>query len=208
VFVEWLKQKNCIKNRILDVGCGAGANTNYMASIFRDVDFVGLEIDEELVAISKEHITESNCQINFGNIYSTNNWQGGGIEGIVSFQFLSWIDGYEKAIDNMMSLNPRWIAASSLFNEGDIQYNVMTENYSNDPVFVGRQNVYSLNRFKKFLSQRGYDEFDYMKFEIDIDLPCIDSTNPGTYTETLIDGRRLQISANFLMPWYFVFASR
>lgn len=67
-------------------------------------------------------------------------------------------------------------------------------------------NTYSLPRIKEFLAQKGYRTFKYIPFEIDVDLPKPEHTHMQTYTETLQNGKRLQISGPLLMNWYFIYA--
>lgn len=52
----------------------------------------------------------------------------------------------------------------------------------------------------------GYQNFEYMPFEIDIDIPKTDSMDIGTYTVKTVEGKRIQISAGLMMPRYFVVA--
>jgi hypothetical protein len=61
---------------------------------------------------------------------------------------------------------------------------------------------------EQFLADRGYRDFRYTPFEIDIDLPKPQKKVMGTYTEKLADGRRLQISGPLLMTWHFISARR
>jgi len=60
---------------------------------------------------------------------------------------------------------------------------------------------------RDFLATHGYGEFVYTPFEIDIDL-AKPPDGMGIYTETLANGRRLQISGPVLMNWYFIMAKR
>ena len=69
-------------------------------------------------------------------------------------------------------------------------------------------NIHSLIRFRKYLKELGYSKFEYVPFDIDIDLPRTDSLDIGTYTVRLEDGKRIQISGGMMMPWYFIAACR
>jgi hypothetical protein len=62
---------------------------------------------------------------------------------------------------------------------------------------------------QKFFREKGFSKFEYIPFEIDIDLPKPVGTGfDGTYTETLKNGERIQISGPILMSWYFVLAQQ
>ena len=69
-------------------------------------------------------------------------------------------------------------------------------------------NIYSLPRIKNFLAKRGFKTFKYSPFVIDIDLPKPGHTNMQTYTEKLIDGKRMQMSGPIPMSWFFIYAAR
>ncbi len=133
-------------------------------------------------------------------------------DGIISFQTLSWLPEYQEPLRNLSLLNPKWIAISSLFYEGDIEYTIKLKDYyraSNDKEYEeAYYNIYSLIRVREYLKKLGYYKFEYMLFEIDIDLPKTESMDIGTYTIKTEDGRRLQISAALMMPWYFIVASK
>jgi hypothetical protein len=58
------------------------------------------------------------------------------------------------------------------------------------------------------LKDKGYTVFKYCPFEMDIDLPKPEHTLMGTYTKTLPNGKRLQISGPLLMNWYFIYAAK
>ncbi len=216
-FVNWLEgmrylQKDVGQN-ICDMACGGGANTLYLSNIFEKSSFTGIDLSEELVRYGNEHIKEqNNCRLYQGDWYRLDeNWIGK-FDGIVSFQTLSWLPEYEIAIKKLAELNPRWIAISSLFYEGDIEYNIKLKNYyrPTDMQEYGEAyyNIYSLVRVKKHFESLGYKKFNFLPFEIDIDLPKPDNLDIGTYTVRTQEDKRLQISAALMMPWYFIVASK
>jgi ubiquinone/menaquinone biosynthesis C-methylase UbiE len=56
--------------RILEVGCGTGLNTKYLAQNAKQV--VGLDISEEMLEVARQRISEKNVRFKIGDI--TNNW--------------------------------------------------------------------------------------------------------------------------------------
>ena len=60
---------------------------------------------------------------------------------------------------------------------------------------------------RDYLKTLGYEKFEYIPFEIDIDLPQT-TKDIGTYTIKSEEGKRIQISAGLMMPWYFIVASK
>jgi SAM-dependent methyltransferase len=215
MFVDWLETKDCFHGNILDIGCGMGANLNYMAERFKDCNFIGLDYEPHFLEYESRY-KKDNTRMIQGDAYNlpsnSDLWGEGGVTGgIVSFQFLSWIRDVYEAIGQMIDLKPQWIAASALFTEGLVEYEVTVHDYNSPtdgcPYSREPQNIYSLLNFKEYFAGKGY-AFDYEKFIIDIDIPAVDTKKKGTYTQRLENGERLQISANFLMPWYFIYAEK
>ena len=111
-------------------------------------------------------------------------------------QTLSWLPGYEMAIDSIVSMRPKWMAFTSLFYNGLIEAKtVISEfnlnNYEGDIKNSLYYNTYSLPLIQKYLFDRGYKNFLHTPFEMPIDLPRNANGRMGTYTERTTDGRRL-----------------
>ena len=211
VFVEWIKDYIRNSKRVLDMACGGGANTAYIARLFPEVIFEGLDYNPMNIQIGKEIIANfekplENISLKTGDWYNPDKENIGKYDGIISFQTLSWLPDYKEAIKCLAELKPNWIAASSLFFEGNIDFEIKVKNYdrySNDGNHISYYNVYSLNRIREEFEKFGYNQFDYKKFNIDIDIEQKYPKNMGTYTRRTVEGERLQISGALLMPWYF-----
>lgn len=190
-----------------------GANVFYLSNMFENSFFTGIDISEELVEYGNRQLkVKNNCRLYQGDWYRLDeNWKNK-FDGIISFQTLSWLPEYETPLEKLAVLNPKWIAISSLFYEGDIEYNIKLKNYyrpKEDKKYdEAYYNIYSLVRVKEHLKNLGYAKFDFIPFEIDIDLPKPDNLDLGTYTVKTKKDKRIQISAALMMPWYFMIASK
>ncbi len=194
-----------------------GGNLIYLAQQFPNIKFDGIDYDDEVVKLACKNIPINLHNIDkiiHGDWFDLNKSLKNRYNGCISFQTLSWLDGYKKAIDAIDALNLEWMAFSSLFWEGNVDYFIKAVDYGNEVVNfnncsgIYNYNVYSLPSVKNYFSELGYKEFDYMPFEIDIDL---EQKNPhwfGTYTKKMDNGRRIQISGGIMMPWYFIFARK
>lgn len=201
--------------KVLDMACGGGANLYHMSRMFPNVQFEGIDYDSDLVKMAQKTCSHSNNVIDImqGDWFHLDSSLINKYNGIISYQTLSWIENYDKAIEALTKLNPSWIAISSLFFEGDIDYFINLVGYKDgydDGNHLARYNVYSLPRIKHIFSKLGYTKFEYVPFNIDIDIDSsgVDKKWIGTYTKKFEDGERLQISGGIMMPWYFILARK
>jgi SAM-dependent methyltransferase len=218
LFVEWLHSLGLFAldehSRVLDVGAGQGANLLYLARRYPQLRFEGLELNPTLVAHGNdyfERVAQANCRLFTGDLYRMGELRNR-FAGLLSLQTLSWLPTPEEPLREMASLQPRFIALTSLFYEGNISCEIRVTDHDRpgdgDLPHQSFYNVYSLPRIRAVLADAGYPHFEYRKFEIDIDLPRPSHPGMGSYTEQTGDGRRLQISGPLLMPWYFIAATR
>jgi hypothetical protein len=123
--------------------------------------------------------------------------------------FLNDIDAFINAVTG---LQPKWFAANSLFYDGMVDAFVEIHDYTDTLNSGGHSirpyNFFSIPRIRERFEKKGYPLFDSVPFEIDMDLPKPEDGGMGTYTETLENGKRLQISGPLIVSWYFLYASR
>lgn len=201
--------------RVLDIGSGEGANLWYLSQRFPACDFVGIDLNPDLVRWGNEELAArgvSRVALQQGDVYALDAGLRDRFEGIISLQTLSWLPDYEAPLRRMMELNAEWIAVSSLFFDGRVTARVEIEDHTTplagQPFREAFYNVYALPLVRDLLADGGYQHVEAQPFEIDVDLPRPPHDGMGTYTEMTTDGRRLQISGPLLMSWYFVFARR
>jgi len=215
-FVDWLDEKilNTISGGgggVLDMACGAAANTFYMAEKYPNINFTGIDYEKSYLDLCEK--TAPNVSLEQGDWYDLDKKYIGQFDGIVSFQSLSWLHDYQEPIMKLCELQPNWIALSSLFFDGKINFYIKVCDQETNIGALGKEkalyyNIYSLPMIKELFAEYGYTHFEYKKFEIDIDLPKPEKPRLGTYTVQTVEGERLQISAALLMPWYFVLARK
>jgi ubiquinone/menaquinone biosynthesis C-methylase UbiE len=195
-----------------------------MKQRFPGCSYTGIDINNDFIregTLFFEQSKVQGCKLEYGDLYHLDfDTLAGKFEGVVMLQTLSWLPEYENALSEIAKLNPKWIALTSLFYNGlvecrtEIQEYKCTNNQENidgggiKAYKSSHYNTYSLPRVKEFLSQRGYKIFKYTPFEIDVDLPKPAHTHMQTYTETLQNGKRLQISGPLLMSWHFIYAEK
>lgn len=219
-FCDWLEQLGAITNQsdfdILDIGTGKGANIYYMNHRFPNCKFTGLDINHEFIKEGNTFFGKGNiknCKLEYGDLYNLDLKKlANRYEGIVSYQTLSWLPEYETALDEMLKINPKWISLTSLFYDGLVDCKIEVQEYSNahdtSSYKTSFYNIYSLPRIKKYLADKGFGKFEFHSFEIDIDLPKPEHSHMQTYTITLNDGKRIQMSGPLCMSWYFIYAAQ
>lgn len=214
-FCDFLEKHGVFANcrSVIDIGTGAGANVYYMAKRFPDIYFVGLDINEKLVALGREKIAGlKNAKLICGNLYHLSPKLKNKFDCVVSYQTLSWLPEYKKPIESMMGLNPKYIALTSLFFDGPVEYRIVIKDWSiptaGRPFRKNFYNIYSIEKVREVFRKNNYTQFISQPFEIDIDLEKPAEGKIGTYTEKLENGKRIQISGALLLPWYFILASK
>jgi len=209
-FAEFILPSLKSTKRIMDIGCGAGSVTSYLAAKYRHIDFIGLDYSDELVKIANELSAEQRLS---NLLFGTDDWFNlkhySGIDGVLSLQTLSWLPQFEEPLQQLFEkVSPEWIAISSLFYEGDISCKIEVEEHVKKKKCF--YNVYSLSAISRFADDFGYKLENATPFIIDIDIPRpSDKDSMGTYTVQTAESctaapRRLQISGPLLMNWYFI----
>jgi ubiquinone/menaquinone biosynthesis C-methylase UbiE len=222
-FCDWLEELNILnvnsESNILDIGAGKGETLYYMKQRFPSCSYMGIDIKNELVIEGNSFFSTNqmqDCLLEYGDLYNLDfAMLADKFEGIVMLQTLSWLPEYENALSEIIKLNPKWIALTSLFYDGLVECKTEIKEFKcidtknvdwvEDSFYY---NTYSLPRIKEFLSKKGYRTFKCIPFEIDVDLPRPAHTRMQTYTEALQNGKRLQISGPLLMNWYFIYAAK
>lgn len=214
MFVDWIDGKILGSKRILDMCCGGGANLRYLAERFPNIEFRGVDIVKSNIELAEKMLNSyDNVSVNVDDLYNLNLQDyKDKYSGVIMLQTLSWLPDYKDAMQAIANINPDWIALTSLFYEGNVEYKVEVTDYTRvddkHNCLNCYSNIYSIPRFKEFLKGLGYTKFSYVKFDIDIDIERQVEDGIGTYTRKMEDGSRIQISAGMMFPWYFVLAER
>lgn len=216
-FCDWLESIGYISAdselNILDVACGKGANMFYMAKRYPKCNFVGVDINDDVIKSGNEFFKKEgviNCCIKYGDIYNMNEKHISAYDAIVSYQTLSWLPEFKKSLAEISKLDAKWIALTSLFYDGPVDYTIELINY--DDTFQEKSksyyNIYSLPVVEDFLKRSNYIKLNKHFFEIDVDLEEPTEMGMKTFTRKLENGKRIQMSGALLMPWYFIGAEK
>lgn len=201
-----IKNKNL---KILDTCCGIGHLIYFLNKISPSSQFVGIDKKRYLIEEARKLCGINNPNITFKTIdvYKLSKYFKKEFDITINWKTLSWLSKYEKAVEEMMKVTKKFIFLSSLFYEGDIDFEIKVREYHKEAGkrgFSSYYNTYSLPRFKKFCYQLGAKKIKVYDFEIPIDLPKPPLNQMGTYTLKLENGKRLQISGVVLMNWKII----
>ena len=125
----------------------------------------------------------------------------------IIWKTISWLPYYEEIIQELFKVSKKHIFLSSLFYDGDIDFEIKVREYkkqSGKENFNSYYNVYSFPKFERFVQSLNCKKIHSWNFDISLDIPRGDPDFMGTYTLKLYDGERIQISGAIIMSWKIV----
>jgi len=201
-FADFLESKLEVADYVVDVACGSGGPTWYLANRFPSTRFVGLDISEELIAHARP---ARNLEFECGDC--TNLGVRFGVDGVIGIQMLHTLADPSLPIHQIATrIRPQWMAFSTLIYDGNINCKIVVS----EPMLprMSYYNIYGLPGLTYAARQQGYELTRYKKFDIDMDLPRPDNPDVmGTYTINT-ETSKLQCSGPLVLPWGFVLFER
>ena len=125
----------------------------------------------------------------------------------VCWKTLSWFDYYEDLLVGLINSTKKHIFISSLFFDGDIDFEVKVREFNKEAGKKGfnkNYNVYSLPQFKRFALKKGVKKIDVVDFDISINIEKPPINEMGTYTITEKNGHKVQISGAIVQFWKII----
>ncbi|MEK6806055.1 MAG: methyltransferase domain-containing protein [Pseudomonadota bacterium] len=212
-FAEFLQPLLTRSKKVVDVGCGGGGATAYLAGQYPQVQVLGVDYSKALVAAAndlKDRRGIANLAFEPGDWYKLKPRKD--VSGVLSIHTIMGLPGFERPLlEIFRRIAPEWIGLSSLFYPGDISVRCEVEEHGRRKCFY---NAYSIPAVDRFARQHGYQMSAVAPFDIDVDIPLPANRDVmGTYTVATAqpsDGvpQRIQISGPLLMNWHFVTLTR
>ena len=199
---------------VMDLGCGAGACTAYLAAKYPKTQFIGLDFSKKLVKLGNKISSRKRIQnLSFEQGDWFDLYEKKGVDGVVSLQTLSWLPECKTPLTELIrKIQPKWISLTTLFYPGDITAWIEIEEHTTG--IRKFYNTYSIPALARLAETEGYTVSKVESFEIDIDIekpPVVDYM--GTYTQrTFREGtegfKRLQMTGPLLTSWYMILLER
>ncbi len=199
-FAEFIKPFVRRSTNIADMGCGAGAATDYLARQFPWANWAGFDISDDLIEEANQRKGRASYEVADLCALGKDVWNA---DGVVSLQTFSWMPEIKQPLYEICTkIKPKWLAFSSLFYAGDISFEIKVNEHKRPR--QSYYNIYSVSRTTKFLEDRGYKLSAIQPFFIDIDLPVPkDRDIMKTYTLPT-ETNRYQFSGPLFLPWQFL----
>jgi SAM-dependent methyltransferase len=143
-FADFLRPVLSSTSNVVDVGCGAGAATYFLAKQNQQTQFCGIDISAELITFAKNAALEmgsSNLDFQIGNWLELEAVSH--VDGVISIQTLSWLPDFERPLQEIFQkIKPNWLGLTSLFYAGEISCKIeVTQHAKNKHSFY---NIYAI----------------------------------------------------------------
>jgi len=194
--------------KILDACCGIGHIPYFLSDISPKSSFLGIDINQFLIAEAKKLCKNNpNIQFEVGDIFNPPAKFNKYFDISINWKTASWLPYYDDLLKSLINVTKNHIFLSSLFYNGDIDFEIKVREYKKNAGkdgFNGYYNVYSFPHFKEFVYDLGAKNVESYDFEINKDIPKPPVDQMGTYTVKLDEGGRLQISGCVIMMWKII----
>ena len=218
-FIKFLeKYIDLNKKNLIDLACGGGANTIYLAKKYPQSSFLGIDYDRNLIKLGnklKKNLSNIKFKIdNWNNVGPYKSFIGSNKKinstggGIICFQSLTCLDmQLEEILKNFKKKNFPFVAFSSLFYEGKCDYKIYVKDFSQASEFKeGWYNIYSTYTMKNILKKKGYKNFKFSNYNIQYNLPKPKHSGMQSYTIKNNSGKRIIFSGALHLPYAFFLA--
>jgi ubiquinone/menaquinone biosynthesis C-methylase UbiE len=173
-----------------------------------EATFKGIDQTPYLIEEAKKLNAErKNVSFEVGDLFALPERYSKSFDLSINWKTLSWLPTYEDALVALMDVTKKHIFLSSLFYDGDIDFEIKVRQYKKEGTSQGGffyYNIYSLPRLIRFVKEHGAKHVETQDFNIPIDLPRGDIDHMGTYTVPLADGSRMQMSGALALPWKLI----
>ena len=131
-FEKFISKFVSLKNkRVVDLACGAGANTMYLGAKYPNSNFLGADIEKKVLNQANKINYLENVSFKKLNWLKLKKKDFKKFNGLVSFQTISVLPfWYNKSIQPLLNFNLEFLAFSGSLYDGDCEYKILVDDFS------------------------------------------------------------------------------
>lgn len=184
---------------LLDAGCGDGAVIDSICNSFLNAICTGFDYSETMVSYARSHLPDR-VRIGQGSIFDIGAFTPEDYDVLTSIHTLSLFDEIETPLRQLINKAKRYVFINSLFSSHNVDLKTVMHEPGYPPI---NWNIWSMKRFKNLALEYGANNVEFIELEMPYDLPYVNE-GTGSYTKTLIDGKRITFTGPLFLPWYIV----
>jgi SAM-dependent methyltransferase len=196
--------------KILDIGCGIGANIKHFSKKFPDINFTGWDYSKSQISTAKKINKNPRVTFNLQDIYKIKKKKYD-YDLVFSVHTFCVFKSIESPIKNLAKMSPKWIAINSLFYDGPLDVLIHIRDLENDKIKDDNPdadfNIHSLSNSINIFKRYGYKVVKIKKFYPSSKLKK-KSNGRGSYTAKTEFNKNTVFTGPVHLPWYFILAKK
>lgn len=185
--------------KFLDAGCGDGSIMYSVKKRFPNSKLTGFDVAPVMLDCARRHLSDD-MRLEAGDLRDMSRYINEGFDVVYSVHTLSLFSEFEPITAQMIKTASRYVFIKSLFSTHNVDMFATIYETGRQPI---AWNIFSIDRFKKFVLENGAKNVFFKPFNISIELedPLI---GMGSYTRRMDNGEYLTFSGPLFLPWYLV----
>jgi SAM-dependent methyltransferase len=203
--------KNKKVNKVLDVGCGLGANIQYFSKKYPNLNFTGWDYSKKLITQAIKINQNSKNIFNIRDIYKIRSNNSYDFDLIFSVHTFCVFKEIEEPIRRLSKIKSKWLAINSLFYDAPLDVLIHIRDLKDKTIKDNNPNadfnIHSLPNTFKLLSKYNYTLVDYVNFYPEKKIKRR-TLGRGSYTIKTEFNKNTIFSGPVHLPWYFILAKK
>ncbi len=117
------------KVKILDAPCGIGHLSYFLSNISPKSSFLGIDQTQYLIEKANTLCKKENIKFEIADIYDLPKKFKKEFDITINWKTISWLPYYDKCIESLFQITKKHIFLSSLFYDGDIDFEIKVREF-------------------------------------------------------------------------------